>query len=414
LFAGADPSAFIKLNFGHINLTSSTLQPDGTSLGAITVPATGYTYAGRTPDDMLWKCDKHVYDQGEVYFLVATNADSRYGGYHEIAEGGIHGTAFTHVGLRTSMHGVPLARHWKIIPVREYDLVEELDPASGKLKQRIVIRVRHVPDLQAELVKVGQTVPNIGPDFGCYPLSPTAARPRIPYSCMEPNAYLQLRGPGLLHDEVGEDSGTKYKFWPLNGLTYALYNSVTLSRKASCVVHNATPHVRFDTVSVQQLAQAGVEGAASANFSIEVDCNGGITIAGTGENKTAIGIQVSPGAFAAAQKLGLVSGGGVAYLLSDQYGTDPGLAQGVGITVHDDRGQQRLFVGQPGTVGSGHPRGSGAGWYPVLPGTKQINNFPTGIRRHRLDFTAKLVRLPEANLTPGKIRASAHVLVKVQ
>jgi len=399
----------IKLNFGHINLTSAPLQPDGTPLARIAVPATNYTYNGAHPDSVLWECDKQ--DLGSIYFMVATNGDYVYGGMHEVGKTekltDVYRTQFAHVGLHLSMKGVALAKKWRPLPrlqEGEYLPFGEEDK-DGNVKERIAIRLRDVPVMEATLYKVSDKLGR----------APTGAS-RISSAVLEPNGYIQLVGPGLLHDEPDDDSQTKFLFYSgNNGLGYGMYNNATsVSQVATCVANVLTPHVPLGTITVQQLHEPP-ESAASAPFSIEVDCNGGPKISGTENNQTALGLQASAGAFAAAKTLELVSPeGGVEYLLSDQYGM-PGIAQGVGIRVYDGDGEQRWFVGQPGTVGAGHPHGNLAGWYPVLKGVSgDAKNLPSGIRRRRLDFTAKLVKLPKQDITPGKISATAHVLVKVQ
>jgi len=132
-------------------------------------------------------------------------------------------------------------------------------------------------------------------------------------------------------------------------------------------------------------------------------------------------LQASPGAFAAARELGLVNpdnSNSVGYLLSDQYlvsdHSTSEIAKGVGITLHDRNGEQRRFVGQPGLVGTGYPRGTDAGWYPVGDSMGAETCATAKLRCYRLDFTARLVHLPGRDITPGKVRAIAHVLVKVQ
>jgi len=359
----------------------------------------------------LWECD--LDDLDKLQFLVATNADWVHGGWHEVGKADgledVYATAFRNVGLRLRMDGVNLTEIWKSVPVRTYYAYPEKrrNPITGAMEDKIGIRLKDIPDMQAELYKVSTFVPSGADIFGCGRRSP-----RILYRCFEPNGYIQLAGPGLPHDHAGENARYRYLFYGRNnGLAWGMYNAISLSREPTCVVSSATPDVYFNTVTVQEL-QAG--GEASARFSIEVDCNGGSDISGTVDNKTAIGLQVSMGAFTAAQALDLVRDGGVEYLLSDQYGAE-GIAKGVGIGVYDANGQRRRFVGRPGTVGAGHPRGNGAGWYPVLQDAAQLGDALPGIGRHRLDFTARLMKLPQAQeIIPGRVHATVHVLVKVQ
>jgi len=418
--------AILKLRFGHINLTDSALQPYGTLLGSIVVPPTAYTYNGAGADTVLWECDKE--DLDNIQFLVATNADWEFGGWHEVGmyEGldGVFATAFKNVGLRLRMAGVTLTGIWKPVPVRTYETYPEKrrNPITGNMKDRIGIRLRDVPDMEAELYKVSAVVPSGYNNYGCHG-SGANNRARYLYQCFEPNGYIQLDGPGLLHDKAGEDALSRYLFYGSNnGLAWGMYHAISLSNVNTCVVESATPHVRFDPVTVQQLMNAGDVGAASANFSVEVRCNDNqITISGTDENKTAIGLQVSPAAFAAADKLGLVNRqhNSVEYLLSDQYPA-PGqstsqMAQGVGIQWFA-KNAPRVFVGPSGAgkAGTEFARGPEAGWYPVAEPVGTVTCNRVHAKCYRLDFTAKLVKLPGHEVTPGKVRTTAHVVVRVQ
>jgi len=404
-----------KIPFGRINLSHPAFHPDGTLLASVMVPPTQYTFGGAKASSVLWKCDKQDVDNGMVYFLVATNGDSRFGGEFEIgpAGSGIYGTWFDHIGLRQTMAGITLSRHWRKVPLQSWLPVKER--VGGKLKERVHIRLVDIPPLQAELYWVEQHVPESG-WYNCsgYPTAPSNSVHGISYDCIQPASYIQLVGPGpeIPHDEVGEDHGDyHWDFWGAdNGFGYTLWRGGTLSANPTCVVHNATPQVQFATASVQDLQNGG---EVPANFSIVLDCNSA-TVSGSGSGETAIGLQVSEGAFAAAQRMGFVRDGGVDFLLSDQYNSDSSLAKGVGIALYDADGNQRRFVGWPGTVGKGHPRGPLAGWHPVLWGARMTGLAPPDNYHLQLDFTARLKQLPGQTATPGKVRATAHVLVKVQ
>jgi len=382
-------------------------------LTSVAVPPTQYTFGGANASSVLWICDQADVDAGQVYFLVATNGDSRFGGEFEIgpAGSGIYGTWFDHIGLRQTIAGVTLSRHWQKVPLQSW--LQAQETINGQLKDRVYIRLMDIPPLQAELYWVAQHVPESG-WYNCagYPTAPRNHVHGLPYDCIQPASYIQLVGPGIPHDEAGEDHRDyHWDFWGAdNGFGYTLWHGGSLSANPSCVVHTATPHVSFATASVQEL-QNGAE--VPAHFSITLDCNSA-TVSGSGSGETAIGLQVSEGAFAAAQILGLVNNGGVDFLLSDQYNTDAATAKGVGIALFDEDGNQRRFVGWPGTVGTGHPRGPLAGWHPVLWGARMTGLAPPDNYHLQLDFTAKLQQLPGQTVTPGKIRASAHVLVKVQ
>jgi len=389
----------VKLPFGRVNLSNRAFHPEGTVLASVVVPSTSYTFGGAHGESVLWICDKT--DLGQLKFLAATNGDSRFGGEFELIPG-VYGTWFDHVGLRQTLGGVELTRHWQSIPLGSYKEVGD----------KLHIRLSDLPTMVAELVYVDSHVPPSGwYNCGGYPSKPINNKDGLNYSCLQPASYIQLYGPGIPHDEPGEDHRDyHWDFWGAdNGFGYTLWNAATLSANPTCVVHSVTPHVHFPTVTVNELEQGG---SANANFSLVLDCESA-TVSGSGSGETAIGIQVSEGAFRAAQQLGLVRDGGVDYLVSDQYGL-PGVAKGVGIALIDSEGNQRRWVGQPGTVGRGHYRGPLAGWHPVSWGSKMIGLSPPDNYLLQLDFNARLQQLPGLPIEAGKVKATAHVTVKVQ
>jgi len=146
---------------------------------------------------------------------------------------------------------------------------------------------------------------------------------------------------------------------------------------------------------------------------VQLECSSD-AISGTGRNETAIGLQASPGALAAAQRLNLVTAsGGVRYLLPDEYGA-PGVARGVGIRLVRAMDTTDVFFLGRGTTGGR----TDAGWHPFLRGANMSGfSQQPGYSHWNIGFTAILEALPEASretITPGKVHAAAHVLVKVQ
>jgi len=299
------------IRFGNVTLASAHLQPPGTLLASTVVPPTDYGYSKANADTILWICDASVLPQ--LHFLVSTNGDSRYGGHNEIGQADglsdVYGTWFKNVGLRQTVDGVPVSRYWRRVPLRDYDRVK-----TGK-RDLIYIRLKHVPALHAELYRVSSPVPNKGASAACGGIEKDPASKGIVYACSMPNAYISLVGPGLRHDNAGEDSSTRFVSWKNdNGFSYRMYRGSTLFQHASCAVRNNTPHVMFPTVTRAHM-QAG--GEISAPFNVQVECEDA-AVSGTGNGQVSIGIQVSPGAWRAAQQLGLVtSDGGVRALVTD-------------------------------------------------------------------------------------------------
>lgn len=399
-----------QIPFGKVNLTNPYLQPVGSLLATAIVPPTNYTYGGANASSVLWTCDKA--DLPNVHFLVATNGDDRVGGFYDIGTSdglpGVYATYFAYVGLKLSMSGITVSRYWQRVPLTSY-------AESGN---KIQIRLQDIPPLQAELYRIS-SLPGTGAvSYYCGNNNTQGSGINFTgtYTCTQPNAYIQLVGPGITHDNAGEDSAYKMQFWGAdNGFGYGMRSAATLSQTATCVARNATPLVLFEAMSVQQL-QAGA--SAQANFSVQIECSDS-AVSGTNSGQTALGIQVSPGAYSAAQSLGLVNAsGGVNALVSDNYGNDPGLARGVGITLKNaGTGAAMPFVGQPGNTGNtpiSYPTGPNAGWYPVLTGATAVGSSASGYSNYLQTFIASLQQLPGENVTPGKVRATAYVLVKVQ
>jgi len=398
------------IRFGRVTLTSPYLQPPGSLLASVVVPPTDYTATGANADTVLWRCD--AADLPSLRFLVATNGDSRFGGHNNIgrADGltSVYATWFDHVGLRLTMAGVEVSRYWKSVPLASY----ATNHINGK--DVIDIRLKDMPPLHAELYRVSTLTPKAGASGVCSTLNnrqPTASG--TPYDCARPNAYVQLAGygNGAEHDAEGEDSNTRFKFWGRdNGLGYRLYHTATLVARTSCAVRNAPAHVKFPPATLAQI-QAGREIAVP--FSVQIECNNAAQ-SGTGRNQVTIGIQVSPGAWRAAQTLNLVNGaGGVSALVSDQYGLDPALAQGVAIKLKNaDTGNSLLFAGQANAPVSDPIN---AGWYPIKRGSRRIGASETeGYSHYQRHFIATLHRLPGQAVTAGRIHATGYVVVKVQ
>jgi len=282
----------IAIPFGKVTLSSPQLQPPGSLLASAMVASSDYHHRGASAGDALWICDKE--DLPNLHFLVANNADSRFGGLHAVGEAGlsdVYATWFFNVGLRQSIGGVPLTRNWQEVPLRTWH--EQGD--------RVHIRLQDIPPLRAELYRVSQALP---PDTGatryCGDNSHLPRPGGTPYPCQIATGYIQLVGPGLKHDKAGAPSGVDDRFMDDNGIAWRLYDGLTLTSIASCVVHSATAEVQFAPISTQRIQNGDV---SSADFSVGLECSQSV-ISGTDSGQTAMGLQALPGALVAAQKLG--------------------------------------------------------------------------------------------------------------
>ena len=402
-----EDSRTAKIIFGKVNLPSTHLLPAGSVIDTKVIPPTAYTYGGANAESLLWTCDKTDLDQ--IYFLAATNGDDRVGGYWDLgaADGlkDVYATYFANIGLQQSMAGVPLTRIWQKIPITNYDEV------NGKIE----IRLKHLPALEATLYRISSLPPSTGASSaycGTGKLPTTGS-----YSCNQPSAYIQLSGTNQVsipfaHDQAGEDGAQHYRFWGAdNGFGYGLNTTAnTLTTTPACAVRNNTPLVTFPTVSAQEYNNAG---QSSAQLQVQIECEN-LVKSGTATGQTAITFQANSHAYTIASELGLVAanGGGAEYLVSDQYGQDEQLASGIGIQLFNPaNGKNMLFSSPDVTLGGGEKQG----WYPVLEG--QPEQLGATIADHSMymqNYQAILKALPGQKVTPGKVKATATIVVKVQ
>lgn len=400
------------LPFGKVNLYDTYFSPVGTLLGSVTVPPTNYTYGGATASTVLWTCDQS--DLSNIYFLVATNGDDRVGGFYDIGatDGltGVYATYFAYVGLKLTMSSQILTRYWQKVAVTSYAI-------SGT---KIQIRLQDIPPLQAELYRVSSLPGTSSASYYCGNNNTAGSgivygtTAGVAYSCTQPNAYIQLYGPGLTSDQEGQDSSYNYRFWGAdNGFGYGMRSVNRLYNTPTCVVRSATPLVLLPSISVNELNN-GL--SSSANFSVSVECSNSVT-SGTARSQTALGFQVSSGAYNAASSLGLVnSSGGVSMLLSDDYNAAT-TARGVGINIAYASAPTAALtlIGQTGTDPlNGSYMGSGAGWYPVLNNATASGSSASGYTNYSYNFLATLTKISGQTVTAGKVKATATVLVKVQ
>lgn len=408
LIATDNNSAFIP--FGTVNLYDTYFSPVGSLLGSVTVPPTNYTYNGATASTVLWTCD--ATDLSSIYFMVATNGDDRVGGYYDLgATDGIkdvYATYFAYVGIKQTMSGVVLTRYWQKVPVTTY-------ATSGS---KIQIRLQDIPALQAELYRIS-TLPGTNARSAYCGNNNTANSGIVygtasgaVYSCNQPNSYIQLVGTGLSYDTLGSDSATNYKFFYGNAIAYGMRTVNRLYNTPTCVVRNATPLVVLPTITASALNSGST---STANFTVSVECSNSVT-SGTATSQTAMGFQVSPGAYSAASTLGLVnSSNGVSMLLSDNY-TGTSAAKGVGITIaySNTPSTPLTLIGQTIDPLNTSYMGNSGGWYAVLSNATSAGSSQSGYTNYTYNFIATLKSIPGQTATAGSVSATATVLVKVQ
>ena len=407
----AGDSYATPIEFGTLNMSSAYLQPTGSVLGHTVVPP---NYRNLAPATVIWTCD--AADLPNIYFLVATNGDEPFGGHVEVGAvdglNGVYATWWQYIGLKQSMDGVVFSRYWKRLDIKSYDVA-----SNG----RIQIRLMDIPPLEATLYKVSSLPVYTRSSFcstrmitdGTYK-SGTLAGSNSKTSCNQPSAYIQLAGNSNVTfpwtpDKEGADSNTSFNFFAAYGIPYGLNTSSSvLSRAETCVARNATPNVNFPSIAAAQLRAGAV---SEANFHVEIECSNTAT-SGTATNQVAIGFQPSNAAYLNAQSLGLINANGSSnYLVSDDY-MNAQSAKGVGVKIQNSTtGTNMIFLNQHAISGGG----TTAGWYPALEGNPiSTGTQQAGYTTYLQQYRAILEKIPTLDPIPGKVKATATVVVKVQ
>lgn len=284
-----------KIRFGNVQLMNQAIQPLGSVIASTVVAPTEFRARNANSESILWTCDEG--DQNYITFLVSTNGDDFYGGRTEVAatdaggQSGVFYTAAQLLGLRLTMAGKVVTQYYQDIPVN----YETGSGANGCAVGKICIRLKHIPNLQAELIRI-QTNPETNTGVVKPWLSSGI------YSYLGPAAYIQLSnktngiGPQPVtfgHDEIGESHTTNFAFWGAdNGIGYTLYNAVSMSPPSnSCLTTFTTPVVNFPKTNTQALNDGG---EVSADFEVQVQCH----------NSAQRGISSGQGAFNSLRNVG--------------------------------------------------------------------------------------------------------------
>ncbi|NBF06707.1 fimbrial protein [Pseudomonas sp. Fl5BN2] len=372
-----------------INVTSAEFQPPGTLLasGIATFMEYGNT-AADNPEMVFYRCAAQ--DAGQLFEMYSTNGDNTWSGHQNYEYG-------TSIGVTAGY-----ATRWKDVISRITNL-ETGEPFTNIWKARsltgldvdsrgfLLVKAKNLSRVRTELYRVA--VPN-----------GTGVTTLGVYSYTQPNAYIAFTGPGISGPIAGTNHLNNWPGWPdyWPG-TIGLYGKVSIRRSATCSVNNVTPVVTFSTISIPEL-NAG--SSRKLPFDIEFKCEA-TAVSGVATNATAMGILVSAGSLAAAERLGLVSGGGASYLLSDRYGS-AGIASGVGIRIQRNNQNVKLLTSlNTGSNNSG-------GWYPAQGPASVLLDTQGGIRRYRETFSATLEKLAGQTVTAGRIEATAQVIIRVQ
>lgn len=381
-------SPMISIGSGVASLPSGTVLSAAT--GNFITEAVNSEYGANR---VLFRCAKA--DEDSLYEMYATAGSNPYAGKYPVED--IEGAYYTYaknVALRITnlKTGLYYTNRWQSRKLSSSDWYDD--------GTYIYIPASAFSDAFLELIKTDQTS-----YF-------SSAGSTVVYNNPTSNAYEVFKGPGMLTAiSEGGDSGSQkdgyYTYWPG---AWSLYNSITVTRGAMCILKDYTNMVVFPKIGTGEL-NSGV--VSQQPFSITLDCDkdavSGVTGAASSPN-VAVGFLVNQEIAAkAAETLGLKnSSGGLSYLLDNNYGAE-GVASGVGIRVYDKTMRLINLLSSRATGG-----GESAGWYAYKDITDYVGDNEDTTLKYTGDFISALEALPGNEATAGTVDAQLQVVVSFQ
>lgn len=379
-----------------ISINSGTsFQPAGSllasSVGSFLSAASNTAYS---PNQILYRCA--VADAGSLYEMYATNGDSAYAGMYASSEvSGAYYDVAKNVAVRMTnlTTGEYYSRYWNS---RQFTADSWYSDGTY-----IYIPASAFSNVLYEMFKISSTSYYANGDN------------RYSDLWTQPRGYIAFKGPGLDTNSlaVGQDSASYwygfYGNWPA---AWSTYRNVTYVRGALCEVQNYPSVVLLPTISVNAL-KAG--GSSQVPFSISLQCESGArsstSTSTSSAANVAMGLLVNqPNAVSQATQLGLTtSGGGLTWLLDNQYGSS-GVASGVGIKIYNASGAAINLLPNLASTGTGNTRG----WYAYTDLTSLVSSGSSNI--YSGDFLASLEALSGQTVTAGTVNAQLQVVVSFQ
>ncbi|PSB84773.1 fimbrial protein [Photobacterium damselae] len=387
-WAGAGDS-----NYGPSGITSiinvtddEEFQPIGTILGSsASTPMSIFGQPGGfDPEKVLFKCSA---DATNLNVAFSTNGDSSYAGKYVIDAAGVpestYRSAIRYVGFRVrdSLSGRYFTSRWQYRPLTGLDRDED---------GNILVKAKNFGSASIELIRIpyGNALINSG---------------LLTHN--QPLGYFAMVGPGLSYPKEGVEHAADYNGWYHNWPgNISITRQITVRRAKMCAFSSVTPHVQFPLISRSELDHGG---KVSSSFSVVYRCQNEYE-SGIAPGQNAIGFRIRDDVYAASLSEGIINAeGGVQYLLSNGYGSDPSIATGVGIELKDEYGTSMNWLSNENLVSGG----KNAGWYPI--NGHEISDT-TGIKKYQQDFNVYLSKIIGKTVTTGKVNAYAEVFIRVQ
>lgn len=400
---GGDSKGGVPLTFGPITLQPAEFMPSGL-IGSTTASVGQAQAFPKGGDQLLYTCD--LSDEGKTYENFATNGDSNVGG--NIGNGeGVYQTYFPFIGIKLirNSDGKVFSRYWQQSPI-----------SGHKEGNKLNFYASDFSSVTAEIYRLPATLRGGDPvaKWGCDgPAKDTASG--IAYSCTQPNGYTVFVGPGWNDDRnitPGSDSNTNwggfgYSNWIGFGMVYSAANTFKQS-PWGCRVLDYTKTVDLPPVTVSALKSGVITGK---DFTVTYRC-GGPSInyfinqrVGVGLNKISVAFKTNNPRPANAPG----NSQWMPYLVSDNYGQD-GYASNVGIAVTPSGSDPTTTLF--GFITNAYTDDF-TGWFSLLEGelTRSVNSA-SQVDITSQYFASYAVLNPDDAITPGKVDATAYIVVR--
>ncbi|WP_042289066.1 fimbrial protein [Paraburkholderia mimosarum] len=391
-----------------VTVNTPPFVPDGTLLGSgvSSVYNMGYNGVGSySPEQVLWRCSPEAATANGLYEFFSTNGDNDYAGKRDASgDSGIPGTYYTYYkGLISRITNITTGQY-----VSRYWAARQLTNLDKDSQGWLLVKAKNFSQYKLEFFQCSTCTRYY---------ANTSANPGY-WAYTQPVGYVAFVAPNFGGNvKPGADHNVAYDGfydrWPgaINP-----YNTVYIRRTATCAVTNATPVVVFPVITVDELNKGTTR---QLPVTIQMQCQSttpsgmNAFASGTGADQTALGILAPAANAQAAVSAGLTTAGtGVTYLLSDNYGTDPTVATGVGVALtRPGGGALNFLTNQYVTMG-----GAKDGWDPVLNDATSTGSPGAGVTSYQrqINATFKAFAPGAVPVTPGRYNATAQVIVRVQ
>ncbi len=397
-----------------LNVGAPPFSPDGTLLGSAVSPIYNLGYegiGGYEPEQVLYRCGPRTAGTFYEYYSTMPRCDGC--SFKDVAKGtgveATYSTSYTRLAVKSTnvTTGEAVTRYWKRRPLTNLDV-----DSQGWF----LVKAKNFSSFELAFYQCPSTMcsDRLAPSSPPGPWTRTGASLRAAVSAFQGG---MPGGPYTINGNLAAGSDSFSAFVNTENLVgqVTAVDGVILGSTATCSVTNATPVVNYPPMTAAEMARGATR---QVPVTIQMQCQttapsgSGAFASGTAAGQTALGILAQPANAQSAIDAGLkATGTGVKYLLSDGFGTDPGIATGVGVALSRPDGTALNLLTNQNITSGGAPDG----WDPVLNDATSggtANGMTTYTRT--INTTFKAFAPGVTPVKAGKFKATAQVIVRVQ